>query len=317
DKDKDKDKDNDKNQNPKKLLMRGTYSNPRSSINHVKKQEVELSVMQNLHVIQKGVHVEVMEDSKIPDAWVCGVVSTRQDQTVFVTISGNAPVIIPKGTQLGEDGTVIGRPNENLEPFEVLQKKELSKQTRDLVLDLTSDAYRIRLQLFGVDPQHLECKPCRGYEVDLPSILLELKDKLFKLEGHTEEGVFRITPSTQQIEEYRHAICQGKLNDYNYTRPLFDIHILSCLIKVWFREVPKPILNSLGDANAILSLLHDKLDVDTIADISSQLPPLSRALLFWLFDLCIDVCTPFFYQLSFFFFFFFFLYNTQCWPNHA
>ena len=63
-----------------------------------------------------------------------------------------------------------------------------------------------------------------------------------------------------------------------------DVNDLATLIKIWYRELPQPLLNVLPEAR-----IMDSADIDTCVAALDALEPLSRALLDWLLDLMLDV----------------------------
>jgi len=55
-----------------------------------------------------------------------------------------------------------------------------------------------------------------------------------------EEGILRLAGSTEEIKRLREIFDQGVLPDLTKT----DVHVLSGLLKLWLRELPKPPLSS-------------------------------------------------------------------------
>ncbi|ETO19671.1 GTPase activating protein, partial [Reticulomyxa filosa] len=245
--------------------------------------DIRTSVMENVDVIQIGINVEVLTDN-----WMRGVVSDRQEENLVDIIINGVATSLDSAT---EKELIVGaKKRKGTYPQKPSSPVAVAVATnQSLRLDLVKDAFRIRLQLFGVDPVDLHRKHCAGYEADLPSVLTDLKEKLFEVGGHTKEHVFRMMPHPRQVEEFRHILCQGKMHTVDYTSTQFDSHILAYFIRVWFREIPTRILNTVSDLSVIDFIVHDKLTTEAIPQICAELPPLSRALLYWLFDLCAEV----------------------------
>jgi hypothetical protein len=112
----------------------------------------------------------------------------------------------------------------------------------------------------------------------VPTILLLLQKRLYDQGGLKAEGIFRINPENSHEDYVREQLNKGIVPTD------IDIHALAGLIKAWFRELPKGVLDALSP-DAVLACHGDK---DSLALIK-HLPPTEAALLDWAVNLMADV----------------------------
>jgi len=92
--------------------------------------------------------------------------------------------------------------------------------------------------VFGVSTESMQLSyDSRGNCV--PTILTLLQSRLYDQGGLQVEGIFRITGDNSEEEFIREELNKGVLPEG------IDIHCLAGLIKAWFRELPKGVLDSL------------------------------------------------------------------------
>lgn len=131
--------------------------------------------------------------------------------------------------------------------------------------------------VFGVSPQSLQCTiDERGNSV--PTILLMMQKRLYQEGGLQAEGIFRINPENSQEEGVRSQLNNGVLPQE------IDVHCLAGLIKAWFRELPKGVLDSLTPEQ----VMHCNTE-DQGTQLVKLLPPTEYALLDWVINLMADV----------------------------
>ncbi|KAJ8436893.1 hypothetical protein Cgig2_017318 [Carnegiea gigantea] len=131
--------------------------------------------------------------------------------------------------------------------------------------------------VFGVSPQSLQ------YAIDergnsVPTILLMMQKRLYQEGGLQAEGIFRINPENSQEEGVRSQLNKGVLPQE------IDVHCLAGLIKAWFRELPKGVLDSLTPEQ----VMHCNTE-DQSTQLVKLLPPTEYALLGWALNLMADV----------------------------
>ncbi|KAL6613745.1 hypothetical protein ACP70R_036015 [Stipagrostis hirtigluma subsp. patula] len=133
--------------------------------------------------------------------------------------------------------------------------------------------------VFGVSTESMQCSyDSRGNSI--PTILLQMQQRLYAQGGLNVEGIFRITADDTQEHHLRDQLNSGVVPDG------VDVHCLAGLIKAWFRELPGGLLDSLP-AEEVTRCQSD----DDCARLCARLPPAKAALLDWAVNLMADVAT--------------------------
>jgi len=137
---------------------------------------------------------------------------------------------------------------------------------------------RIRCEtgVFGVDPTSIEMETDGLYQV--PSILALMKRSLLLHGGLTSEGIFRLAGEQTEIRRIKETMNRKEFTDSN------DLNTVASLIKIWFRELPTPILNALPQESIFYSS-----EIGDCVTAFDNLPEPQKTLLSWLIDLLILV----------------------------
>lgn len=131
--------------------------------------------------------------------------------------------------------------------------------------------------VFSVSPQSMQCSiDERGNSV--PTILIMMQKRLYQGGGLQAEGIFRINGENSQEECVRNQLNKGVIPKG------IDVHCLAGLIKAWFRELPKGVLDSLSPEQ----VMHCNTE-DECSQLVKLLPPIEAALLDWAINLMADV----------------------------
>ncbi|XP_062208198.1 rho GTPase-activating protein 4-like [Phragmites australis] len=131
--------------------------------------------------------------------------------------------------------------------------------------------------VFGVSTESMQCSyDSRGNSI--PTILLQMQQRLYHQGGLKVEGIFRITAEDSQEQYVRDHLNSGLVPDG------IDVHCLAGLIKAWFRELPGGLLDSLP-ADEVTQCQSE----DDCARLCTRLPPAKAALLDWAVNLMADV----------------------------
>ncbi|CAA2979288.1 rho GTPase-activating 5-like [Olea europaea subsp. europaea] len=131
--------------------------------------------------------------------------------------------------------------------------------------------------VFGVSTESMQLSyDPRGNSV--PTILLLLQRRLYAQGGLQAEGIFRITAGNSQEEYVRDQLNSGVVSEG------IDVHCLAGLIKAWFRELPRGVLDSLSPEEVMQCQSEE--DCDALVRI---LPSTEAALLDWAINLMVDV----------------------------
>ncbi|XP_073272508.1 rho GTPase-activating protein 5-like [Primulina huaijiensis] len=132
-------------------------------------------------------------------------------------------------------------------------------------------------RVFGVSTESMQLSfDCRGNCV--PTILLMMQRRLYSQGGLQSEGIFRINAENGQEEYVREQLNNGMIPEN------IDVHCLAGLIKAWFRELPRAILDSFSPEQVMLAQSEDDC-----THLVSLLPPTEAALLDWAINLMADV----------------------------
>ncbi|PWA90986.1 CRIB domain, Rho GTPase activation protein [Artemisia annua] len=133
------------------------------------------------------------------------------------------------------------------------------------------------IRVFGVSAESMQCSyDDRGNSV--PTILLMMQKRLYEGGGLQAEGIFRINAENSQEEDVRKQLNRG------FVPSGIDVHCLAGLIKAWFRELPRGILDSLTAEQ----VMHCNTEEDCSRLVKS-LPQTEAALLDWAINLMADV----------------------------
>jgi len=139
---------------------------------------------------------------------------------------------------------------------------------------------RIRCEtgVFGVDPSSLELGEDEGYKV--PAILGLMRRSLVEYGGLSQEGIFRLAGEQTEIKRIKEIMNKKEFSSSN------DINTIASLIKIWFRELPTPILNALPAESIFYSN-----DMHDCVNAFNTLPEPQKTLLDWLLHLLIMTAT--------------------------
>jgi hypothetical protein len=134
---------------------------------------------------------------------------------------------------------------------------------------------------FGVDPTTLDTIFDAGFEV--PTILVEMKNYLLTQEAWKQEGIFRLAGEASDIKYVKQQMNKTKRLDVS-TNP--DINSIANLLKIWYRDLPTPILNELPS-----EAVCNSTDPEVCIEAYKSLKEPQRSLLGWLLDLMVDVAS--------------------------
>ncbi|XP_010557422.1 PREDICTED: rho GTPase-activating protein 5 [Tarenaya hassleriana] len=131
--------------------------------------------------------------------------------------------------------------------------------------------------VFGVSTESMQLSyDARGNCV--PVILLLLQSRLYEQGGLLAEGIFRITAENSEEEYVREQLNKGVIPDG------IDVHCLAGLIKAWFRELPRGVLDPLPSEK----VMQCESEEDFVK-VVRLLPQTEASLLNWAINLMADV----------------------------
>jgi hypothetical protein len=134
-----------------------------------------------------------------------------------------------------------------------------------------------RNAIFGVDPVTLKLEPDEENGYCVPSALLFLKRAIYALEGHKEEGLFRLSGSESEMNLLKQHLNSGELDGECVT----CVHSLATILKRWFSELPKHIFDA-------TDVPFEDMQKD-ISVLPSHIHQPYRDCFLWLVDILLDV----------------------------
>ena len=165
-------------------------------------------------------------------------------------------------------------------PFKLVAPFALRFASGPLLLCLGTSC--VQASVFAIDPMELECvsdclnETCIRREI--PLVLVQMQTYLYDSGGLDVEGIFRIAANEIEMPKVRAALNCGNFESCE------DINCIATLIKVFFRQLPKPLLSDIPT-----DLF---LNIQTLADSQEAvalLQPSFQTLLEWVVDLLCDV----------------------------
>jgi hypothetical protein len=132
---------------------------------------------------------------------------------------------------------------------------------------------------FGVDPASLEQVEDHGFMV--PRVLVQMRTFMTENRAWNQEGIFRLAGDASDIKATKAEINRSK----SYApSPDSDVNCTANLLKIWFRDLPSPILNALDPAT-----IFNCSDPDVCIAAYGRLPEPQKTLLGWLLDMLSEV----------------------------
>ncbi|ETO09183.1 hypothetical protein RFI_28203 [Reticulomyxa filosa] len=135
---------------------------------------------------------------------------------------------------------------------------------------------------FGVAIKLLAKTDIPFYKTPIPTILVTLGTSLFETQGYLIEGIFRKQPNQSQCDRVKAMIDDGRIDEIEFATT--EPHIIANLIKIWFRELPKSLLEPVG----VQTIEQTQTDKKFIA-LFETIPEPNKSIFLWLLDLCAEV----------------------------
>jgi hypothetical protein len=132
--------------------------------------------------------------------------------------------------------------------------------------------------IYGVDPTSLESVEDGGFEV--PAVLAQMKGYLIEQDALTQEGIFRLAGDASEMKRLKQIMNKNKTFEGIET----DVNTVANLLKVWYRDLPTPILNVLPTET-----IFSSGDPNVCIEAYENLPEPQKSLFGWLLSLLADV----------------------------
>jgi len=123
--------------------------------------------------------------------------------------------------------------------------------------------------IFGVDPLTLKC--IKENDVNIPSILVDMRACIRRHDGFKKEGIFRLSGDISVIQNLRRQI-----DEYKQFADTKDVYSMANLIKIFYRLLPNPVLQTVPR-----EILMDD-DLDDVMEVIAAIPEPQQSLLKWL-----------------------------------
>jgi hypothetical protein len=118
------------------------------------------------------------------------------------------------------------------------------------------------------------------YSEAIPTVLILMKEHLIRLDAKSIVGIFRLAPDKDDCNHVKELIDLGEY-DYNECK---DPNILANLLKVFFRELPENLFNSIPEREILKIASLATID-EVVAEMESTiLPNPAYSLILWLLD---------------------------------
>lgn len=133
---------------------------------------------------------------------------------------------------------------------------------------------------FGVKPHMLPSVKLNAYSHKIPKVLVTLRQKLEDANAYSQMGIFRLAPNATANDAMKATINKGKFDGGSDD---VDSNVYANLIKVWFRDLPDPLLNCVDPVK--IEMAQKENDV---AQIVNQFPEPQKSIFEWLCDMCVE-----------------------------
>lgn len=130
--------------------------------------------------------------------------------------------------------------------------------------------------VFGTDPTTLDM--VEDEDLMVPEILVLMKRSLIASDGLKSEGIFRLAGDVFEIAQLK-----DQMNKKTFQKS-DNVNTVATLIKVWYRELPEPILNKVPTES-----IYYSSDADRCIEAYRDLQEPFKTLLTWLLDLLCSV----------------------------
>lgn len=138
------------------------------------------------------------------------------------------------------------------------------------------DEWQHMNQQFGVAYPSMPKSDVEGYDERIPSVLVMMKRYLSENNARDQVGIFRLAPDKDDCNFVKEQINSGKFEKCS------DVNIVANLIKVWFRDMPSGLYNTIDDQT--IYRVAD-MQVEAVPAEYHQFHEPHKSLILWLLDL--------------------------------
>jgi hypothetical protein len=164
-------------------------------------------------------------------------------------------------------------------PFDVVHTQHITHNaSTNQFSGISKDWEAVLNKQFGLPLAQVDTVAVKGYGARIPALLVRLKKYLVKHDGLKSEGIFRLAPSADENAQAKQELENGEFKGAS------DINVIANLMKVFFRDLPQPLLQSLSKQDIMQTPADDEM-----LSIVDKLPKPNRSVLMWMCDLFAEV----------------------------
>lgn len=126
-------------------------------------------------------------------------------------------------------------------PYKTRQELHVTYNIQHARYEGLPPAWRALNIQFGLPLEAVPKRFVDGYAAKIPAVLQMMKDRLLMSGGASIEGIFRLAPDRDECAAVKRAINDGTFDGCP------DVNVIANLIKVWFRELPRGLFNTVPE----------------------------------------------------------------------
>lgn len=193
---------------------------------------------------------------------------------------GSLLIRAPCDAKMKSSSTTIENPDKVVHEAHVSIDPKTGEYNIQNVHKMPAGFEKVMRQKFGVPPASLPGVQIAGYNAKIPLHLVQMKSRLKKLGGLEVTGIFRLAPDAGESNRIKEVMNNGG----QWLEMEYDVNVLANLLKIWFRDLPKPLLNCVDP-----SVIERNQTVETVCVAIKQFPEPQQSLLIWLWDFCVEI----------------------------
>jgi len=195
----------------------------------------------------------------------------------------------PRGTpKLGKLSTLPAKPQKFKKQDDKISDVTSVERTMQVTYDkdegvfhgLPKEWAEMLNKQFGVAPKYIPGVKLPQYTAKIPKVLVILKEKLVIANGYQQVGIFRLAPDARDNNAVKSSIDSGK---FEAGGEKADVNVYANLIKVWFRDLPDPLLNCVAPERVEMASKEED-----VVKIVSEFPEPHKSIFLWLCDMCVE-----------------------------
>lgn len=138
---------------------------------------------------------------------------------------------------------------------------------------------------FGVNPKQLPSVALPAYASKIPKVLVTLRQALEDADAYQLVGIFRLAPNADKNKRMKDKIDKGGSGACSEEKAEdTDVNVYANLIKVWFRDLPDPLLNCVNPD----MIEHVSSESEAAKVVQTMAEP-NQSIFLWLCDMCVDI----------------------------